>query len=98
MEARAGIEPTDKGLADLFSDWSILLISNGSKLIQSRLRTHIGTKLCAGISNRRRLGSDSLCVFRPQFPLHIADHPAEPAGTSASFTFRSGISFALGST
>ena len=48
-------------------------------------RDHIGAKLYAGVSNRRRFGNDTLCVFRPRIAsTSLITHPPELSHTRAS--------------
>ena len=68
-----GIEPTNKGFADLCSDRYILLISNGLEVIQSTLGTILGPNSARGFST---VGSPA--ALRCAGFVHIVDHPVEP--------------------
>ena len=68
-----GIEPTNKGFADLCSDRCILLISNGLEAIQSTLGTILGPNSARGLST---VGSPA-ALRRVGF-VHIVVHPVEP--------------------
>ncbi len=65
MEARVEIEPTNKGVADLFWGLAYLARFKRLRIDPTKATDHIGTKLYAGILNRRQLGSDSFSVIRP---------------------------------
>ncbi len=64
-----GIEPTNKGFADLFSNGSILLITNGLEVIQRRLGTILGPNLTqASLTVESPAAIRRTCFVRRSFP------------------------------